>query len=97
MRVIYRVLASQYDPLGYILPFTAQAKVLVQDLWCSMRGWEDPIQPVQEPLPVMDLLHSYHHLSLSHFGLPKGQSHKRLQLKNGLCGHELALLNWRTT
>lgn len=30
---IYRVLASQYDPLGYILPFTTMAKILVQTLW----------------------------------------------------------------
>ena len=27
MRYVYRVLASQYDPLGYILPYTTRAKV----------------------------------------------------------------------
>lgn len=33
MRNIYKVLASQYDPLGYLTPFTTCAKILVQDLW----------------------------------------------------------------
>lgn len=43
MRVIYRVLASQYDPLGYILPFMTRAKVLAQELWTSKRGWDDHV------------------------------------------------------
>ncbi|XP_051992616.1 uncharacterized protein LOC127650972 [Xyrauchen texanus] len=44
MRNIYRVLASQYDPLGYILPYTTCAKILVQALWINKRGWDDPIE-----------------------------------------------------
>ena len=38
MRYVYRVLASQYDPLGYILLYTMRAKVLVQALWRNERG-----------------------------------------------------------
>lgn len=38
MRNVYRVLASQYDPLGYIIPYTTRAKVLVQALWRKDRG-----------------------------------------------------------
>ncbi|TWW77718.1 hypothetical protein D4764_12G0011080 [Takifugu flavidus] len=34
-----------YDPLGYIVPFTTRAKILVQDLWKAQIGWDDPIQP----------------------------------------------------
>ncbi|XP_051791369.1 uncharacterized protein LOC127529975 [Erpetoichthys calabaricus] len=45
MRHIYRILASQYDPLGYILPFTTCAKVLVQKLWDKQRDWDDPMLP----------------------------------------------------
>src|SRR4029434_9316362 len=45
LRLIYRTLASQYDPLGYILPYTTRAKVLVQDLWKTKQGWDDPITP----------------------------------------------------
>lgn len=45
MRNIYRVLASQYDPLGFILPYTTRAKVLVQRLWDRQRGWDDPLLP----------------------------------------------------
>lgn len=32
MRNIYKVLASQYDPLGFILPYTTRAKMLVRCL-----------------------------------------------------------------
>ncbi|KAL7830010.1 hypothetical protein SRHO_G00311370 [Serrasalmus rhombeus] len=45
MRVIYKVLASQYDPLGYIIPFVTRAKVIVQRLWGKRRGWDDPLLP----------------------------------------------------
>lgn len=45
MRNIYKVLASQYDPLGFILPYTARAKVLVRYLWDKHRGWDDPLLP----------------------------------------------------
>eukprot|EP00063_Salmo_salar_P073595 XP_014048430.1 PREDICTED: uncharacterized protein LOC106601054 [Salmo salar] len=45
LRTIYRTLASQYNPLGYILPYTTQAKVLVQDLWQTKRDWDEPIHP----------------------------------------------------
>lgn len=45
MRNVYKVLASQYDPLGYILPDTTRAKVLVQRLWDKNREWDDPLLP----------------------------------------------------
>lgn len=42
-RSIYSTLASQYDPLGYILPYTTRAKVLVRELWAKDQGWDDPL------------------------------------------------------
>ncbi len=42
---IYHVLASQYDPIGYIVPFTIRAKVIVQRLWDKKRDWDDPRLP----------------------------------------------------
>ncbi len=45
MRNIYCVLASQYDPLGYIIPYTTRAKILVQRLWDKRRDWDDPQLP----------------------------------------------------
>ncbi|XP_049321160.1 uncharacterized protein LOC111190943 [Astyanax mexicanus] len=53
MRNVYRVLASQYDPLGFILPYTTRAKILVQRLWDQQRGWDDPNLPE-------DLLAAWH-------------------------------------
>ncbi|XP_073731871.1 uncharacterized protein [Misgurnus anguillicaudatus] len=44
LRNIYKVLASQYDPLGYLIPFTTRAKVLIQDLWKDNVGWDDLIK-----------------------------------------------------
>lgn len=45
MRTAYQVLASQYDPLGFMVPFTTCAKVLIQQLWSKQRGWDDPDLP----------------------------------------------------
>lgn len=45
LRNIYRVLASLYDPLGFIIPFTTRAKVFVQCLWSKARDWDDPVLP----------------------------------------------------
>lgn len=45
MRYVYQVVASQYDPLGYIIPFTTRAKVLIQRLWDKKREWDDPLLP----------------------------------------------------
>lgn len=45
MRHIYRVLARLYDPLGYLLPFSTRAKILLQQLWKKEREWDDPLLP----------------------------------------------------
>ncbi|KAI4883543.1 hypothetical protein NFI96_026925, partial [Prochilodus magdalenae] len=45
LRNFYKVLASQYDPLGYIIPYTTRAKILVQRLWDKRRDWDDPHLP----------------------------------------------------
>ncbi len=45
MRSIYKTLASQYDPIGYITPFTTRARVIVQRLWDKKREWDDPRLP----------------------------------------------------
>ncbi|KAK7902058.1 hypothetical protein WMY93_018827 [Mugilogobius chulae] len=45
LRVIYKILASQYDPLGYLIPFTTRAKMVVQQLWAKNREWDDPDLP----------------------------------------------------
>lgn len=43
MKNIYKILASQYDPIGFLTPFTTRAKVLVQQLWDEKREWDDPL------------------------------------------------------
>lgn len=53
MSSIYRILAKQYDPLGFIVPFTTRAKILVQRLWDRKREWDDPNLP-------HDLLQAWH-------------------------------------
>lgn len=46
------MLASQYDPLGFTVPYTTRAKVVVQRLWDKRREWDDPSFPE-------DLLHAW--------------------------------------
>ncbi|XP_073771200.1 uncharacterized protein [Danio rerio] len=46
MRTIYKILASQYDPLGFLTPYLTRAKVLVQQLWAKRRDWDDPDLPL---------------------------------------------------
>ncbi|KAF7656537.1 hypothetical protein LDENG_00039940 [Lucifuga dentata] len=45
LRNIYKVLATQYDPLGFLLPYTTRAKIIVKQLWNKQRGWDDPNLP----------------------------------------------------
>ncbi|KAL6465745.1 hypothetical protein MHYP_G00258780 [Metynnis hypsauchen] len=42
LRNMYRVLTTQYDPLGYLLPFSTQEKLIIRQLWDKQRGWDDP-------------------------------------------------------
>lgn len=41
MQIIYKVLASQYDSLGYILLYTTRGKEWFQKLWSKQRSWDD--------------------------------------------------------
>lgn len=45
MRNIYKVLASQYDPIGFLTPYTTRAKVIVQQLWDKKWEWDHPLLP----------------------------------------------------
>lgn len=42
-RSILRVVASVYDPVGLISPFTLLAKIILQDLWSVQRDWDTPL------------------------------------------------------
>ncbi|XP_033127645.1 uncharacterized protein LOC117125283 [Anneissia japonica] len=44
LRTIYRILASQYDPIGFLGPYIARAKVIVQDLGKVSRDWDTTIE-----------------------------------------------------
>ncbi|XP_043484716.1 uncharacterized protein LOC122512747 [Leptopilina heterotoma] len=39
-----RIQMSIFDPLGMILPFTIQGKILLQDVWRSGIGWDDNLK-----------------------------------------------------
>ncbi|XP_052405908.1 uncharacterized protein LOC127951863 [Carassius gibelio] len=45
MRNVYKVVARQYDPLGFIAPYTTRAKLIVQSMWDKPRDWDDPLLP----------------------------------------------------
>ncbi len=80
MRNIYKVVASQYDPLGFIVPYTTRAKILIQHLWAKHREWDDPLLPE-------DLLQTWHswqgelqHLSQIH--LPRCYVSQQMDVPN---------------
>ncbi|KAJ7983948.1 hypothetical protein DPEC_G00368720 [Dallia pectoralis] len=80
MRNIYKVLASQYDPLGFILLYTTRAKVLVQRLWDKRRDWDDPLLP-------LDLLQAWNSWeeelqSLPSINLPRCYEPKQVDRSN---------------
>ncbi|XP_026105544.1 uncharacterized protein LOC113077350 [Carassius auratus] len=82
MRSIYQILASQYDPLGYIVPFTTRAKVIVQRLWDKQREWDDPRLPE-------DLLDSWKHWEseledLQNISLPRCYCSKELDCSSSI-------------
>lgn len=52
LQYIYHMLASQYDPLGFTVPYTTRAKVVVQQMWDKKRDWDEPSLPE-------DLLHAW--------------------------------------
>lgn len=45
MQNIYKVIALQYDPLGYNLPYTTHAKVLLHHFWEKQQDWDNPLLP----------------------------------------------------
>lgn len=82
MRNIYRLLAKQYDLLGFLIPYTTRAKVIVQHLWSKKRGWDDPHLPE-------DLLQAWHlwesELSqLSQIILPRCYTNPSLDCSNSI-------------
>ncbi|XP_016388452.1 uncharacterized protein LOC107724160 [Sinocyclocheilus rhinocerous] len=54
MRNVYKVLARQYDPLGFIAPYTTRAKLIVQSMWDKPRNWDDPLLPAGLQLAWME-------------------------------------------
>jgi hypothetical protein len=42
-RAVLSLVMSVFDPLGFLSHFTVKAKMLLQDIWKSEIGWDDPI------------------------------------------------------
>ena len=42
-RTALKTLASQFEPLGDIAPYTARARLIVQELWMSKLDWDDEV------------------------------------------------------
>ncbi|XP_076398077.1 uncharacterized protein LOC143266403 [Megachile rotundata] len=43
-REYLRVIMSIFDPLGFLVPFTIKSKILMQQIWRSGIGWDDPLR-----------------------------------------------------
>lgn len=42
-RSVLRFVASIFDPVGWLLPFTLRGKLLIQQLWTESWKWDDPL------------------------------------------------------
>ena len=42
-RIVLGKVASVFDPLGFVAPFTVLAKMLLQDMWADGLGWDEPL------------------------------------------------------
>ncbi|XP_003740487.1 uncharacterized protein LOC100905127 [Galendromus occidentalis] len=42
-RQVLRVVASIFDPVGWLIPFTLRGKLLIQQLWSQTLRWDDPL------------------------------------------------------
>ena len=37
-----------FDPLGVLAPFLLPVKCLIQTLWCTKKGWDEPLDEVDQ-------------------------------------------------
>ncbi|GBM24799.1 hypothetical protein AVEN_245049-1 [Araneus ventricosus] len=42
-RCVLKAVSRIFDPLGFLVPFVIQAKVLFQDLWLTCIDWDNPL------------------------------------------------------
>lgn len=42
-RIISSEIAKLFDPLGLISPILVRAKIMLQEIWCTKIGWDDPL------------------------------------------------------
>ncbi|XP_058448907.1 uncharacterized protein LOC131428866 [Malaya genurostris] len=55
-RTILWDIAKLFDPLGLIAPVVVRAKILMQELWLLLCGWDDPV-----PEPIKTKWGKYYH------------------------------------
>ena len=36
-------IATLFDPLGFLSPFTVRVKILMQEIWLAGTEWDDPL------------------------------------------------------
>lgn len=89
MRNIYKVVASQYDPLGFLVPYITRAKILIQSLWAKQREWDDPLLPT-------DILQTWHDWQrelqyLSQITLPRCYASSQLDSLN--CSRQIHIFS----
>ena len=42
-RNVLKKIATLFDPLGFLSPFTVTAKILMQEMWIIGVDWDDPL------------------------------------------------------
>lgn len=61
-------IAKLFDPLGFLIPVTIRARLMMQEVWRRDIGWDDPL-PADLAVSGTELFHDYN--SLSHLRIPR--------------------------
>jgi len=48
-RLVLEQVMSIFDPLGFLCPFTLQAKIYLRETWTRRLGWDDAVPPIFAP------------------------------------------------
>jgi len=46
-RNFLKSIATLFDPLGFLAPYTVRAKIIIQEMWTSEVDWDEPIKEEQ--------------------------------------------------
>ncbi|XP_014217295.1 uncharacterized protein LOC106645853 [Copidosoma floridanum] len=81
-REYLRFMMSVYDPLGLLEPYTTRSKLILQAIWRSGIGWDEPLRDEEDEAwrEWLDTVKKLNSLRVSRCITPKGRDIKEAQI-----------------